>query len=143
MIQSQRNNNAEAVAAPPTDLPAARENDGEKPPVDDAHSTNDAANSEQVASGDSMKSDLPAGWMEVDDPNTGEVYYYNQTTGESAWEKPEDDDSSWASPFESSSNGAADDCIGDDVVISPESSLPNIDFPNLKDARPPPIPLDR
>ena len=28
-------------------------------------------------------------WMEMSDPNTGGVYYYNTVTGASSWEKPE------------------------------------------------------
>jgi protein transport protein SEC31 len=31
---------------------------------------------------------LPPGWVAVQDPSTGQVYYANQTTGESSWEPP-------------------------------------------------------
>jgi len=31
---------------------------------------------------------LPAGWMELQDPNSGRVYYANQTTGETTWDRP-------------------------------------------------------
>uniref|UniRef100_A0A7S1CBC4 WW domain-containing protein n=1 Tax=Bicosoecida sp. CB-2014 TaxID=1486930 RepID=A0A7S1CBC4_9STRA len=33
-------------------------------------------------------SDLPPGWIEVEDPDSGDIYYYNNDTGESAWDKP-------------------------------------------------------
>jgi hypothetical protein len=31
---------------------------------------------------------LPEGWIEVADPSTGEAYFYNETTGETIWERP-------------------------------------------------------
>ena len=34
------------------------------------------------------QSDLPAGWVEVTEPTSGNIYYYNEITAESSWEKP-------------------------------------------------------
>eukprot|EP00529_Nitzschia_sp_RCC80_P008074 CAMPEP_0113497528 /NCGR_PEP_ID=MMETSP0014_2-20120614/30680_1 /TAXON_ID=2857 /ORGANISM="Nitzschia sp." /LENGTH=1305 /DNA_ID=CAMNT_0000391477 /DNA_START=37 /DNA_END=3951 /DNA_ORIENTATION=- /assembly_acc=CAM_ASM_000159 len=34
-------------------------------------------------------SDLPEGWVEATDPSSGQVYFYNGTTGETSWERPE------------------------------------------------------
>ncbi len=31
---------------------------------------------------------LPEGWMEVTDPSSGTVYYYNQLTGDTSWDAP-------------------------------------------------------
>ncbi|MCO5612910.1 hypothetical protein L7F22_067183 [Adiantum nelumboides] len=31
---------------------------------------------------------LPPGWLEATDPETGAVYFYNQSTGQSQWERP-------------------------------------------------------
>ena len=31
---------------------------------------------------------LPPGWMEVQDPSSGRMYYYNQNTQETTWDKP-------------------------------------------------------
>ena len=31
---------------------------------------------------------LPSGWQEIQDPNSGNAYYYNANTGESRWERP-------------------------------------------------------
>ena len=37
---------------------------------------------------DSNEFPLPAVWSEVEDPTSGQVYYYNATTGETSWERP-------------------------------------------------------
>jgi hypothetical protein len=31
---------------------------------------------------------LPDGWVEADDPSSGQIYYYNETTGEISWDRP-------------------------------------------------------
>jgi len=36
-------------------------------------------------------SDLPPGWKEAKDPNTGRTYYYNKITKQTKWQKPEAD----------------------------------------------------
>jgi len=35
-----------------------------------------------------LHQDLPEGWVEVPDEASGAVYYYNNNTGESLWERP-------------------------------------------------------
>jgi protein transport protein SEC31 len=37
----------------------------------------------------SSSDQLPAGWMALQDPNSGMMYYANQTTGETTWERPQ------------------------------------------------------
>ena len=31
---------------------------------------------------------LPFGWAEAVDPSSGDIYYYHESTGETAWERP-------------------------------------------------------
>ena len=33
--------------------------------------------------------EIPEGWVETEDPSSGQVYYYNSTTGEVSWEMPQ------------------------------------------------------
>ena len=35
---------------------------------------------------------LPEGWTETTDPNSGAVYYYNEVSGETTWDRPEKED---------------------------------------------------
>lgn len=37
---------------------------------------------------DKFGADLPIGWEECEDPDSGQIYYYNGSTGESSWERP-------------------------------------------------------
>eukprot|EP00977_Amphora_coffeiformis_P009845 scaffold2257_cov169-Amphora_coffeaeformis.AAC.23 len=48
------------------------------------------ADSADVPEGEAgvVHSDLPDGWEEVVDPDGGDVYYFNETTGETSWEPP-------------------------------------------------------
>ena len=32
--------------------------------------------------------DLPTGWAQVHDPESGHAYFYNENTGESTWDRP-------------------------------------------------------
>jgi len=40
--------------------------------------------------GESVDEDLPEGWESLLDQHTGQVYYYNNVSGETKWEHPED-----------------------------------------------------
>merc|ERR1712238_447997 len=31
---------------------------------------------------------LPDGWVEQEDPSSGQIYFYNSTTGETCWDRP-------------------------------------------------------
>lgn len=44
--------------------------------------------SEAGASDKEPKPSLPSGWLEAKDPATGSIYFYNQSTGQSQWERP-------------------------------------------------------
>lgn len=44
------------------------------------------------------KSSLSPGWLEAKDPATGSVYFYNQSTGQSQWERPTSKTTVYTSP---------------------------------------------
>lgn len=57
----------------------------------DADEAGDDAKEDDAAGDDdagAAASDLPEGWIEVPDEASGAVYFYNNLTGESMWEKP-------------------------------------------------------
>jgi len=59
-------------------------------PVDDDEDSNsgeEAQETEAIVAG-AEDDPLGDGWTEVTDPNTGNIYYYNQLTHETSWEKP-------------------------------------------------------
>ncbi|GAB4843979.1 hypothetical protein Ancab_013943 [Ancistrocladus abbreviatus] len=56
-------------------------------PVKDSPSRN-AHKLEPESSQLSANSNLPSGWVEAKDPETGVAYYYNGSTGKSQWERP-------------------------------------------------------
>lgn len=43
---------------------------------------------EQPAPSTTVSAALPAGWIELQDPSSGQLYYANQATGETTWERP-------------------------------------------------------
>ena len=47
-----------------------------------------AAHATSAATSASSTDELPAGWVALQDPNSGVTYYANQTTGESTWDRP-------------------------------------------------------
>ena len=65
-------------------LSASATNDGEN---EKAHEDEVGTVSSKNTAGVSA-SDLAPGWVEVSDPSTGQIYYYNSATEESAWERP-------------------------------------------------------
>lgn len=74
---------AEASGDAAADAPAA---DAEEAAAPEAGGEAEAeAGAEAAAEGDE---DLPEGWIPVADEDSGAVYYYNNETGESSWEKP-------------------------------------------------------
>jgi WW domain/Ankyrin repeats (3 copies) len=54
----------------------------------DAAVVDDNGNDNGEQSPESSSEDVADGWSEVTDPNTGKIYYYNQLTQETSWEKP-------------------------------------------------------
>lgn len=63
-----------------------READEAKDGADDESEGEDGGDDEEAAGGE--ESDLPEGWIEVPDEASGAVYFYNNITGESRWDKP-------------------------------------------------------
>lgn len=51
-------------------------------PIADENTTDNAPSSPK---------ELPEGWLESTDPSTGKTYFYNEVTGQSAWERPVDE----------------------------------------------------
>jgi hypothetical protein len=62
---------------------------------------------------------LPDGWKEVEDPSTGEIYFYNAESGETSWERPA------VEKVEDPTNGDVE--ILPDNVDQTESSVDGID----------------
>ena len=73
--------------------------------------------------------DLPSGWSEETDPSTGMVYYFNETTNETTWERPK---------VESTLEGEED--FGDEGVpeeaITTEEAATNEDAQEAEDQPP-------
>jgi len=59
----------------------AKENHVESKVVPDTTSTFHAASNETAKV-------LPTGWQEISDPNTGQTYYWNESSNETCWERP-------------------------------------------------------
>jgi hypothetical protein len=55
----------------------------------DSNQLSDNVNgSEIVPTHTSSNMSLPDGWIKVDDPSSGGTYYYNESSGETTWERP-------------------------------------------------------
>ena len=67
------------------------------------------------------KSDLPEGWNEVIKEDTGQIYYYNECTGETSWEKPamktEPNSTEQMLPQFDYSNGNNDENQAENIII--------------------------
>merc|ERR1712238_334386 len=58
---------------------------------DDDNNNNNSNNDDDNVAGDvdnSIPNDLPDSWVEEEDPSSGQIYFYNSTTGETSWERP-------------------------------------------------------
>jgi hypothetical protein len=58
-------------------------------PAKAAEPTYDQVPTSEETGPSSGSSHLPAGWSKLTDPNNGQQYYYNSTTGVSQWEAPD------------------------------------------------------
>merc|ERR1712161_132077 len=59
--------------------------------ADDDNNNNNNNNDDDNVAGDvdnSIPNDLPDSWVEEEDPSSGQIYFYNSTTGETSWERP-------------------------------------------------------
>jgi protein transport protein SEC31 len=63
-----------------------------------ASKQNGTAYPSQQASQASSADELPAGWIALQDPNSGQTYSANQSTGETTWERPQAPSSAQPAP---------------------------------------------
>jgi len=62
--------------------------DEEEEEEDDEKSTDTEQSASVHSSANLSFESLPSGWIEASDPTTGKVYYYNEESGASSWDKP-------------------------------------------------------
>merc|ERR1712238_645088 len=58
---------------------------------DNNNSNNNSNKDDDNVAGDvdnSIPNDIPDSWVEEEDPSSGQIYFYNSTTGETSWERP-------------------------------------------------------
>ena len=83
---------------------------------DDTISSNTNSNSNQ--GGESQDDQLPNGWFSVTDPASGDVYYCNEVTGETTWDKPTLDKATTDLLLSRTSNNVDPTVYEDDSVTS-------------------------
>ena len=83
---------------------------------DDTISSNTNSNSNQ--GGESQDDQLPNGWFSVTDPASGDVYYCNEVTGETTWDKPTIDKATTDLLLSRTSNNVDPTVYEDDSVTS-------------------------
>ena len=71
------------------DQPQSLESEDDIPAdVPEADEPEPEAVGEDPVESDIVNKGLPDGWVEVEDPASGQIYYYNKVTQETSWEKP-------------------------------------------------------
>ena len=85
---------------------------------DDTVSSNTNSNSNQGGGGESQDDQLPSGWFSVTDPASGDVYYCNEVTGETTWDKPTIDKATTDLLLSRTSNNVDPTVYEDDSVTS-------------------------
>ena len=68
--------------------------------------------------GESQDDQLPNGWFSVTDPASGDVYYCNEVTGETTWDKPTLDKATTDLLLSRTSNNVDPTVYEDDSVTS-------------------------
>merc|ERR1712137_1452420 len=68
--------------------PAPQQAQGKKQKQQKGGKGGESGRSQQSAPASSGSSSLPAPWVAVPDPNSGRMYYWNQSTNEVSWTPP-------------------------------------------------------
>ncbi|GAB2267084.1 hypothetical protein Dimus_002067 [Dionaea muscipula] len=81
------------------------------------------------------KINLPPGWVEAKDPETGVSYYYNESTGKSQWERPAEISSELAAPsalpLPENWEEALDETSGQKYYYNKKTNVSQWERPNL------------